>query len=296
METILKTASLTKRYRNNLAVDHVDITVERGDIYGFIGKNGAGKTTLMKMVLGLTLPTEGTIELFGGEAPEKARKKIGSLIEAPGLYPNCTAYENLRRFSILSGGTEEEIRDILRLVELDHTGKKKVGNFSLGMRQRLGIAVALLGNPEFMVLDEPVNGLDPEGIKSVRDVILRLHQERGVTFLISSHLIDELAKIVTKYGIIKNGVLVEELSAKDLYALRTDRLKIGTPTPEKAAALLRGRLPKEDVSVEENVLYVQNATQYASKINALFVLNGVEVNEITPLRRDAESYFIEKME
>ena len=296
MEPVLKTTDLTKRYREKLAVNRVSMTVERGDIYGFIGKNGAGKTTLMKMVLGLTTPTEGQIELFGGENPEQARKKIGSLIENPGLYPGCSAYENLRRFALLSGGTEEEIREILRLVELDHTGNKKAGKFSLGMRQRLGIAIALLGNPDFMILDEPINGLDPEGIKSVRDVILRLNKERGVTFLISSHLIDELAKIVTRYGIIKDGILVEEITEKAFSSRAADGLKIGTPTPDKAAAQLYGRLPKEDIIVGKEDVFVKNATKYASKINALLVLRGIEVTELTSVRSDAEAYFIEKME
>ena len=216
METILKTNSLTKVYGTRKVVDGVSMTINKGDIYGFIGKNGAGKTTFMRMILSLTSVTNGEVELFEGKNILEVGNKIGSLIEAPGLYKNATAYENLKRFSILYGADESKINEILKFVNLDNTGNKKAKDFSLGMRQRLGIAIALLGDPEFLVLDEPINGLDPAGIKEIRDVILKLNKGLGITFLISSHLLDELAKVVTKYGIINNGVLIEEVSAKEL--------------------------------------------------------------------------------
>ena len=192
-----------------MAVNNVNMTIHKGDIYGFIGKNGAGKTTFKRLVLGTAFLTKGEIKLFGGEPFDKARRKIGSLIEAPGLYKNCTAYENLKQFSLIYGGTDAEIKEILSLVGLAATGNKKAGKFSLGMRQRLGIAIALLGNPEFLVLDEPVNGLDPAGMKEVRDLILKLNHEKNITILISSHLLDELSKIVTRYGSINDGMLIE---------------------------------------------------------------------------------------
>lgn len=204
METILQTTNLSRQFGKKMAVNNVNMTIHKGDIYGFIGKNGAGKTTFMRLVLGTAFPSKGEIKLFDGEPFDKARRKIGSLIEAPGLYKNCTAYENLKQFSLIYGGTDAEIKEILSLVGLADTGNKKAGKFSLGMRQRLGIAIALLGNPEFLVLDEPVNGLDPAGMKEVRDLILKLNHIKNITILISSHLLDELSKIVTRYGIIND--------------------------------------------------------------------------------------------
>ena len=292
MEIVLKTENLTKRFREKVAVNRVNMTIARGDIYGFIGKNGAGKTTTMKLVLGLTFPDEGKIELFGGENPERARKKIGSLIEAPGVYKNCTAYENMKRFAILSGTTDRDIRECLRLVGLTNAGNKKAAEFSLGMRQRLGIAVALLGAPQFLVLDEPVNGLDPEGIKEIRDVILRLNRERGVTFLISSHLLDELAKVVTKYGIISDGVLLEEITPKDLERRSRSGLKLVVDDAAKALSILEGRLKKSDISVAGNSLLLRSDAAYAGKINSLLVKSGVEVRELSMQHGGFEDYFI----
>ena len=217
METVLKTEHLTKIFGNKAAVNDVSMTIEKGDIYGFIGKNGAGKTTLMRLVLNLIFPTSGTIELFGESKLTKANlSRTGSLIEAPTLFLNYSARENLKRFAILYGADNNDIENVLKEVDLTDTGNKKAGKFSFGMKQRLGIAIALLGNPDFIILDEPVNGLDPEGMKEIRDLILRLNREKGTTFLISSHLIDELSKVVTKYGIIRDGVLVEEISAENL--------------------------------------------------------------------------------
>lgn len=265
METVLRTQSLTKRFREKVAVNKVNITIERGDIYGFIGKNGAGKTTTMKLILGLNFPDEGKIEYFGGTPPEKACRKIGSLIEAPGLYKNCTAYENMKRFSILSGGTDKEIKDRLRLVGLGNTGNKKAGEFSLGMRQRLGIAIAQLGDPEFLILDEPINGLDPEGIREIRDVIASLNRERGVTFLISSHLLDELAKVVTKYGILSGGVLQEEITAKQLEERCRSGLKITVDNIAKALSVLEGRIGRSNIGIAGRSLIFQSDTEYSTR-------------------------------
>ena len=215
MEYVIETSGLVKRYGLKKAVNNVSIHVKKGDIYGLIGKNGAGKTTLMKLLLGLTFANRGEMKLFGSDLLNKERSKIGALIEAPGLYTGDTAYGNLKRFGILTDSTEEEIFDILKLVGLDNVGKKKVKAFSLGMKQRLGIGIALLGSPELLILDEPVNGLDPQGIKEVRDTLLKLN-EKGVTVLISSHLLDELGKIATKFGIMRDGELVDEISAEEI--------------------------------------------------------------------------------
>lgn len=227
MEYIIETQNLVKQYKTKLAVNDVSIHVKRGDIYGLIGKNGAGKTSLMKLILGLTVPSQGKILLFGNDNLNAGRKKIGSLIEAPGLYKSCTAYENMLRFATLYGANTKDIKPILDRVGLGDTGAKKAGEFSLGMRQRLGIAIALLGNPEILILDEPINGLDPAGIKEIRDIIIGLNRE-GVTFIISSHLLDELAKVVTNYGIIADGSLVEEVTAEELNNRCCKYVKIAT--------------------------------------------------------------------
>ena len=194
MDYVLRTQCLTKQFGEKTAVKNVSMQIKKGEIYGFIGKNGAGKTTLMRLILGAAMPTGGSIELFGGKENEnEARHRIGALLEYPCIYKNCTALENLRRFAILTGADADELEDILELVGLKGVGRKKAGQFSLGMKQRLAIGIALLGHPEFLVLDEPINGLDPAGIKEIRDVILTLNQKKGVTFLVSSHLLDELS-------------------------------------------------------------------------------------------------------
>lgn len=294
MEYVLRTKSLTKKFGSKIAVNAVDMNVAKGDIYGFIGRNGAGKTTAMKLILGLLNATEGEIELFGGEPLEKARGRIGSLIEAPGIYKNCTAYENMKRFSIIYGGTDEDIAQLLKFVGLENTGNKKAGRFSLGMKQRLGMAIAMLGNPEFLILDEPINGLDPEGIKDVRNAVLNLNEQKGVTFLISSHLLDELAKIVTRYGIINNGVLTEEISAEDLNAMCESGLKVHVDDVEKAITALLPLVPQEEIRVSGGELVLPIDVD-AAGVNELLVKGGVRVSELGAMRGDMEEYFIARL-
>lgn len=294
MEYVLRTKSLTKKFGSKIAVNAVDMNVAKGDIYGFIGRNGAGKTTAMKLILGLLNATEGEIELFGGEPLEKARGRIGSLIEAPGIYKNCTAYENMKRFSIIYGGTDEDIAQLLKFVGLENTGNKKAGRFSLGMKQRLGMAIAMLGNPEFLILDEPINGLDPEGIKDVRNAVLNLNEQKGVTFLISSHLLDELAKIVTRYGIINNGVLTEEISAEDLNAMCESGLKVRVDDVKKAITALSPLVPQEEIRVSGGELVLPIDVD-AAGVNELLVKGGVRVSELGAMRGDMEEYFIARL-
>lgn len=294
MEYVLRTKSLTKKFGSKIAVNAVDMNVAKGDIYGFIGRNGAGKTTAMKLILGLLNATEGEIELFGGEPLEKARGRIGSLIEAPGIYKNCTAYENMKRFSIIYGGTDEDIAQLLKFVGLENTGNKKAGRFSLGMKQRLGMAIAMLGNPEFLILDEPINGLDPEGIKDVRNAVLNLNEQKGVTFLISSHLLDELAKIVTRYGIINNGVLTEEISAEDLNAMCESGLKVRVDDVGKAITTLLPLVPQEEIRVSGGELVLPIDVD-AAAVNELLVKGGVRVSELGAMRGDMEEYFIARL-
>jgi len=295
MEIILKTTNLTKQFGKKMAVNNVNMTIEKGDIYGFIGKNGAGKTTFMRLVLGTAFSTKGSITLFNGMPLEKARHRIGSLIEGPGLYKNCTAYENLKRFSLIYGGTEKEIQEILQLIGLDNTGKKKAGKFSLGMKQRLGIGIALLGNPEFLILDEPVNGLDPAGIKEVRDLILRLNHEKKVTILISSHLLDELSKVVTKYGIINDGNLVEEVSASDLIERCKQKLTFTVTDIEKAVSILSSVVPSSDIQAEDGQIILSSHLDDAASLNKLLVQQDIEVSGIQVQTDGLEQYFMKRI-
>ncbi len=294
MEYVIETQNLVKQFKTKLAVNDVSIHVRRGDIYGLIGKNGAGKTSLMKLILGLTNPTQGKVFLFGNENLNAGRKKIGSLIEAPGLYKNCTAYENMLRFATLYGAKPKEIKPLLERVGLGNTGTKKAGEFSLGMRQRLGIAVALLGNPEILILDEPINGLDPAGIKEIRDIIIALNNE-GVTFIISSHLLDELAKVVTHYGIIADGSLIEEVSAKKLNDRCRKYVKITTNDNNFALALLRERLPDISAELRSDGLFLSNYLDQTPNMNKYLIGNGVAVSEIALFESGFEEYFIERL-
>lgn len=223
MDYILQTNNLTKKYKNFSALNRLTMNVPKGSIYGFVGKNGAGKTTLIRMICGLQKPTSGDFTLYGirndSKDIVKARRRMGAVVETPSIYTDMTAEENLKQQYLLLGlPSYEDIPELLKLVGLENTWKKKVKNFSLGMKQRLGIAIALAGDPDFLVLDEPVNGLDPQGIVEMRELILKLNRERQITVLISSHILDELSRLATHYGIIDNGRMVKELRAEDLEA------------------------------------------------------------------------------
>lgn len=292
---VIETSNLTKTYGGKTVLDHVDMHVAKGDIYGFIGKNGAGKTTLMKLLLGMSRPTEGEITLFGTKKLNTARHLIGSLVEEPALYKGCTAAENLKRFAILSGADFSEIDEVLHLVGLDDVGNKKVGKFSLGMKQRLGIAIAMLGHPDLLILDEPINGLDPEGIKEVRDLLLRLNREQDVTILVSSHLLDELAKITTRYGIINQGRLVEEISAEDLMKQCQQKLHVVTDQPAVAAQVIKKLAPKAKITAHDNSLDIAGDNLSGAKVNQELVKNNVNVESITFAAANMEDYFIQRM-
>ena len=295
MNYVIETTDLTKKFPNKLAVDQVSMHVNKGDIYGLIGRNGAGKTTIMKMILGTLFPTSGYITLFGNGDLDKERIRIGSLIEAPGLYKGCTAHENMKRFALLYGGTEEDIRRLLKFVGLENTGKMKAGHFSLGMKQRLGLALSLLGNPEVLVLDEPVNGLDPAGIKEFRDIILRLNKEKGVTFVISSHLLDELGKIATRYGILSDGLLVDEISAAELQERCKTCLIIEANDLEKAQAVLTKAKLLGNHVINENKLLMYDHFEEPSLVNETLVKGGVKVNSLSFSNNGFEDYFIERL-
>ncbi|MCM1057217.1 MAG: ATP-binding cassette domain-containing protein [Firmicutes bacterium] len=223
MEYVLQTTALQKKYGRTTVLNNMNMHIPRGALYGFVGKNGAGKTTLIRLICGLQFPTAGEYSLFGisntsGEIA-KSRMRMGSVVEAPALYTDMTAEDNLKeQYRILGLPSFESIPGLLALVGLQDTGKKKVKHFSLGMRQRLGIAVALAGNPDLLVLDEPANGLDPQGIVEMRELLLRLNRERGITVLISSHILDELSRLATHYGFIDRGSLLKEITAEELEA------------------------------------------------------------------------------
>lgn len=223
MDYILQTDKLTKKYKDFTALDNLTMKLPKGSIYGLIGKNGAGKTTLIRLICGLQNPTSGNYTLYGTSNRSReiveARRRMGAVVETPAFYPDMTAEGNLKQqYRILGLPSFYGIHEMLKLVGLENTGDKKAGYFSLGMKQRLGIAIALAGDPDFLVLDEPTNGLDPQGIVEIRELILKLNREHHITVLISSHMLDELSRVATHYGIINSGHMVKEISAKNLYA------------------------------------------------------------------------------
>ena len=294
MEYVIETKDLVKRYKNKLAINKINMHVKKGAIYGFIGKNGAGKTTTMRTILCLTNLESGNIKLFGSNDLASGRNKIGSLIEAPGLYRNYSAYENMKRIGYLVNSNNEEIINILKLVGLDPYSKKKSGDFSLGMRQRLGIAMALIGNPELLILDEPINGLDPEGIKEIRDIIIDLNKNKGITFLISSHLLDELSKVVSDYGIINNGYLIEEISKVDLQAKCLNGINIIVNNVNKTIKLLK-QITNKELIVNNNEILINDVSLDIAKLNLMLNNNGRLVSKLVLNESSFENYFIERL-
>ncbi len=220
MEIILETNNLEKKYKDFRALNHTNIHIEKGAIYGLIGKNGAGKTTLIRIICGLQEPTSGTYTIYGENNSSNIasiRKRMGAIIETPSIYGEMTARDNLiEQYKLVGMPSFDGLDELLKLVGLENTGKKKVKNFSLGMKQRLGIAIALANNPDFLILDEPINGLDPQGIIEIRELILKLNKEKRITILISSHYLDELSKIATHYGFLDNGSIIKEISSEEL--------------------------------------------------------------------------------
>ena len=221
MEYVLETNNLEKKYKDFRALNHTNIHIEKGAIYGLIGKNGAGKTTLIRIVCGLQEPTNGSYIIYGKSNNSNdiisARKRMGAIIETPSIYGEMTARDNLTlQYKLVGMPSLDGIDDLLKLVGLEDTGKKKAKNFSLGMKQRLGIAISLANNPDFLILDEPINGLDPQGIIEIRELILKLNKERRITILISSHYLDELSKIATHYGFLDSGSIIQEITSEEL--------------------------------------------------------------------------------
>lgn len=292
---VLRTNDLTKSYGGIKVVNEVCMNVRQGDIYGFIGKNGAGKTTFMRMVSGLATPTAGSMTLFGKTELELERKRIGSLIESPGVYPNMTAKENLEVVRRVFGITKKHaVEEILLLVGLFNTGNKKVKQFSMGMKQRLGLAVSLMRNPDFLILDEPINGLDPSGIKEIRELLQKLNEERKISILISSHILGELSKVATRYGIIRNGVLIEEFDAAELNEKCRRCQKIVVDNTAHAARILEDTLFIKNFDVLENhVIRIFERMDEVEAIHRALVLDGVGLRESYAAGQDLEGYFMD---
>ena len=295
---VIQTMGLSKRYRDKWAVDHLELTVEQGDIYGFIGRNGAGKSTTLKLLCGLAQPTQGEALIFNRPIQDTvARRRVGALIEQPGLYPELSGRENLRLYATLLGvdSPETQVEEILRTVGLSAKEKKPVKQYSMGMKQRLGVGLALLGGPDLLLLDEPINGLDPEGIREMRELLLRLNRERGLTLLISSHILGELSKIATRYGIIQQGKMVEQLTAGELAQKCTDYLHLRCDQPQKAAALLERefQLPRWEMRPEGEIRIYE--TVDAKAVGQALAQAGIAVEEMGLHRQDLESYFLERM-
>lgn len=295
MEYILTTSALKKQYRHFTALSGVTMHIPRGAIYGFVGKNGAGKTTLIRLICGLQTPTSGEYILFGrpntAKDINKSRQRMGAVVETPSIYLDMTAEDNLKeQYRILGLPSFDTIPDLLQLVGLENTGKKKAKNFSLGMRQRLGIAVALAGNPDFLVLDEPANGLDPQGIIEIRELILKLNHEYGITVLISSHILDELSRLATHYGFIDKGSILQEISAEELENACRKCLCVTVSHMEILCNVL------EDKHIEYRVLSDCQAEIYGyigiTELVQALSAGGCTVSSITEKEEDLENYYM----
>lgn len=297
MEYIIKTENLTKRYGKQIVADRVNLEVKKGHIYGLIGPNGAGKTTIMRMLAGLTERTEGEIELFGERKNLDAyRNRISFMIEAPYLDGGMTAEENMTYVGFVRGVTDKKRRkELLEFVGLCDVGKKPVDKFSLGMKQRLGIAMALLSEPEVMVLDEPINGLDPEGIVEIRELLRKLCEERGITILISSHILSELATLCTDFIIINKGRILENLSTEELRNKCRQYIAIQTDNTGKTAEVLKdtwGDSVRMAAQGEEIRLYV--SPEDAISVSKTITDNGFVITKFVTVAEDLEQYYLAK--
>lgn len=295
-DNIIITNDLTKRYGDKNAADKICIHVKKGEIYGLIGRNGAGKTTILKMLSGLSTPTEGSYSILGktGRELNAIRSKVGALIENPGLYPNMSAYENLKLKCIVMDRNEDEyINELLSLVGLQHTGKKPLKGFSMGMKQRLGIALALIGDPEIIILDEPINGLDPQGIAEMRDILTMLSKDKGLTIIISSHILEELAKIADAYGIIHNGKLLVEMTAEELEEKCGEYTVLKTDNNIKTADILKKFSITDFSQIDDETIHIRVKMNNKGKIIQELVTSGVDIREIAEKHITLEQYYLD---
>lgn len=295
MEYILQTKALCKYYRHFKALNGLTMNVPKGSIYGFVGKNGAGKTTLIRLICGLQPATSGYFTLYGKKSTDadicKSRRRVGAVVETPSIYLGMTAEDNLKaQYRILGLPDFNDIPDLLKLVGLENTGKKKAKNFSLGMRQRLGIAIALAGNPDFLILDEPVNGLDPQGIIEIRELILKLNREKQITVLISSHILDELSRLATHYGFIEGGRMVKEISAEELEKSCRKCIRVNV-SDTKALVRALDKLDLEYSIIDEKTADIYGEIGITQLVNTLSA-EKCELLNITEHDEGLESYFI----
>lgn len=295
-DTVLATKGLTKRYGSHLVVDRAELQVEKGQIYGLVGRNGAGKTTIIRMITGQTTPTAGEISLFGATGKDllKLRARTGVMVETPSFYPYLTARQNLEYYRIQRGipgkGTVDQV---LEETDLADTGKKVFKNFSLGMKQRLGLALALMNRPDFLLLDEPINGLDPEGIVEFRNLLLKLNQERQTTILISSHILPELANLATCYGFIDKGVMLEQISARDLQEKCRACIEVQVEDASAAALVLEQKLGTRDYEVlPGNILRLYSFLDQPQTVSRVLVEGGAALLSIESRGANLEDYFL----
>lgn len=296
-DVILKTYNITKKYGNQIAVNNVNMKIKKGEIYGFIGQNGAGKTTLIRLITGLIHKTNGDIELLGASSENelnKARTMVGSLIETPSFYNNMTARENLevsRRIRNIPGN--KCVDEVLELVGLKNIEKKKVKNFSLGMKQRLGIANAIMGNPRLLILDEPINGLDPMGIVEIRELLRKINKEKDMTILISSHILSELSELATTYGIISNGKLIEEITSQELKEKCRKYIDLKVDDTSRAVIILERNLGIDDYQVLSNKkIKVFSNLDNVGEVNSILSNSGIIVESIGVKGENLEEYFM----
>ncbi len=294
-EVILKTKNLTKKYKDFIALNEVNIEINKGDIYGIIGRNGAGKTTLMKIITTLSNKTSGEFFLFNHSDNDltETKRRIGTLIENPAFFPNLSAYNNLKYYAIQKGITDyTQIDEALKLVGLEDTGKKKFKDFSLGMKQRLGIAFAILDNPDFIILDEPINGLDPIGISDLRDVFKKLNEEKNITILISSHILSELYLLANRFCIIEKGRVIKELSKEELDNECSKCIIIKTDDTKKVAFILEHELNTTNYKViDKEQIRLYDYLEQVDKINKVLVKNDICIKQIQETGISLEDYF-----
>lgn len=297
MDYVMETQNLTKQYQSTTVVDHVNLHVPKGKIYGLLGRNGAGKTTIMKMMLQLVRPTEGTIHMFGAgyrEHMSDTYRRIGSMIETPGFYTNLTGRENLEILAKLRGQiSEDAVRNALETVGLDKEEKKPFADYSLGMKQRLGIAAAIMHEPELLILDEPINGLDPIGISEIRQFLCELSHTKGTTVFISSHVLSEIEQIADMIGVMNEGKLVEEVNMKELHKRKRKYIRFLISDSEAASQILKKQCGIVACETENNILKLYDDTVNVGELNKLLVENGLMVTGIHACEENLEDYFSE---
>ncbi len=292
---IIETKELTKKFGSRRVVNHVDLQVKKGEIYGFLGPNGAGKTTTIRMLLGLARPTKGSIQIFGKDIRKDKLailKKVGSLVEYPSYYGHLTAYENLEAVRILLGAPKSRIEEVLAIVRLTNDAKRPVKGFSLGMKQRLGIATALLGNPELLILDEPTNGLDPSGIIEIRELIKSMPKEHGITIVVSSHLLSEIDQMATQVGIISKGQMIFQDSISALRAQSSSKIKVTVNDAESAWKMLFTHGYTTDL-IQDKLVIENCADQQVADVVKSLVQNDYSIYRVEEERKSLEEIFLE---